>query len=81
MLFSSGRKSAGIYAGLQNVYTEHLEEIVTDNKSLYEAVSSYAKTAFPENTQIRLYETNSFRSTNCTAWKAPWNMDCMKKSG
>ena len=41
---------------LQNVYTEHLEEIVTDNKSLYEAVSSYAKTAFPENTQIRLYE-------------------------
>lgn len=41
---------------LQNVYTEHLEEIVTDNRSLYEAVSSYAKTAFPENTQIRLYE-------------------------
>ena len=29
---------------------------MTDNKSLYEAVSSYAKTAFPENTQIRLYE-------------------------
>ena len=41
---------------LQNVYTQNLEEIVTDDRNLYERISQYARTAFPENTAIRLYE-------------------------
>ena len=40
---------------LQNVYTQNLEEIVTDDRNLYERISQYARTAFPENTAVRLY--------------------------
>lgn len=41
---------------LQNVYTQNLEEIVTDDRKLYEQISQYAKTAFSANTAVRLYK-------------------------
>ena len=68
---------------LQNVYTQNLEEIVTDDRNLYERISQYAiETAFPENTAVRLYEGAACsRCISCTVWKVSLSMLCMSGSG